>query len=83
MVDSQGVAQAYTRWLSGELRFAVILAFLGATFTEWIGIHAIFGAFLVGAAIGDSSHLREHTRVTIDHFVSFIFAKGEPGGTGN
>lgn len=66
--------QAYTRWPSGELSFAVILAFLGATFTEWIGIHAIFGAFLVGAAIGDSSHLREHTRVTIDHFVSFIFA---------
>ncbi|MBF0469159.1 MAG: cation:proton antiporter [Desulfamplus sp.] len=66
--------QAYTRWPGGELSFALILALFGASFTEWIGIHAIFGAFLVGAAIGDSSHLRERTRVTIDHFVSFIFA---------
>ncbi|MBF0228478.1 MAG: cation:proton antiporter [Desulfamplus sp.] len=66
--------QAYTRWPGGELSFAIVLALLGAAFTEWIGIHAIFGAFLVGAAIGDSSHLREHTRVIIDNFVSFIFA---------
>ena len=66
--------QAYTRWPGGEMSFALILALLGAAFTEWIGIHAILGAFLTGAAIGDSSHLRERTRVTIDHFVSFIFA---------
>jgi Kef-type K+ transport system membrane component KefB/mannitol/fructose-specific phosphotransferase system IIA component len=66
--------QAYTRWPGGELSFAVILSILGAAFTEWIGIHAIFGAFLVGAAVGDSSHLRERTRFTIAHFVSFIFA---------
>ncbi len=66
--------QAYTRWPGGELSFALILALLGAAFTEWIGIHAIFGSFLVGVAIGDSSHLRERTRVIIDQFVSFIFA---------
>ena len=66
--------QAYTRWPGGELSFAVILALLGAAFSELIGIHAIFGAFLVGAALGDSAHLRERTRFTIDHFVSFIFA---------
>jgi len=66
--------QAYTRWPAGELSFALILALLGAATTEWIGIHAIFGAFLVGAAVGDSIHLRECTRVTIDHFISFIFA---------
>lgn len=66
--------QAYTHWPAGELSFALILALLGAALAEWIGIHAIFGAFVVGAAIGDSSHLREHSRVTIDHFVSFIFA---------
>jgi Kef-type K+ transport system membrane component KefB/mannitol/fructose-specific phosphotransferase system IIA component (Ntr-type) len=66
--------QAYTRWPGGEMTFALVLGLLGAAFTEWIGIHAILGAFLVGAAIGDSSHLRERTRVTIEHFVSFIFA---------
>ncbi len=68
------VLQANTRWPGGELSFAVILALLGAAFTEWIGVHAVFGAFLVGLAIGDSSHLRERTRVTIDHFVASIFA---------
>jgi Kef-type K+ transport system membrane component KefB len=66
--------QAYTRWPGGVLSFALILALLGAAFTEWIGIHAIFGAFIVGVAVGDSSHLRERTRVIIDEFVSFIFA---------
>ncbi len=66
--------QAYTRWPGGELSFALILGMLGAACMEWIGIHAIFGAFLVGAAVGDSSHLRERTRATIEQFVSFIFA---------
>jgi mannitol/fructose-specific phosphotransferase system IIA component (Ntr-type) len=56
------------------LSFALVLALLGAAFTEWIGIHAIFGAFIIGVAVGDSSHLRERTRVIIDEFVSFIFA---------
>jgi len=66
--------QAYTHWPGGVLSFALTLAMLAAAFTEWIGIHAIFGSFLVGVAIGDSPHMREHTRVVIDQFVSFIFA---------
>jgi len=66
--------QAYTHWPGGELSFALILGLLGAAFTEWIGIHAIFGAFIAGVAIGDSSHLRERSRVVIGNFVSFIFA---------
>jgi mannitol/fructose-specific phosphotransferase system IIA component (Ntr-type) len=47
---------------------------MAAAFTEWIGIHAIFGTFLVGVALGDSRHLRVRTRATIEQFVSFIFA---------
>ncbi|MFA5700402.1 MAG: cation:proton antiporter [Desulfuromonas sp.] len=66
--------QAYTRWPGGELSFALILGLLGAAFTELIGIHAILGAFIVGVAIGDSSHLRERSRAIIGDFVSFIFA---------
>jgi Kef-type K+ transport system membrane component KefB/mannitol/fructose-specific phosphotransferase system IIA component len=65
---------AHTSWPGGILGFALALALFGAAFTEWIGVHAIFGAFLVGVALGDSSHLREQTRATIDRFVSFIFA---------
>ncbi len=66
--------QAYTHSPSGVLGYAFTMALLGAALTEWIGIHAIFGSFLVGIAIGDSSHLRERTRFIIDQFVSFIFA---------
>jgi mannitol/fructose-specific phosphotransferase system IIA component (Ntr-type) len=66
--------QAYTHWPGGVLGFAVTLALFGAAFTEFIGIHAIFGSFLVGVALGASSHLQERTRMMIDEFVSFIFA---------
>ncbi|MDP1994392.1 MAG: cation:proton antiporter, partial [Ignavibacteria bacterium] len=58
----------------GILNFILILGFLGAAFTEFIGIHAIFGAFIVGIAIGDSVHLKENTRQIIHQFVSNIFA---------
>jgi mannitol/fructose-specific phosphotransferase system IIA component (Ntr-type) len=66
--------QAHTSWPGGVLAFAFSIALLSAAFTEWVGVHAIFGAFLAGVAIGDSSHLREHTRTIINDFVSFIFA---------
>lgn len=66
--------QAHTSWPGGVLGMALSIALLGAAFTEWAGVHAIFGAFLAGVAIGDSSHLRNHTRTIISQFVSFIFA---------
>ena len=65
---------AHASWPGGVLGFALALGLLSAGFTEWIGVHAVFGAFLMGTAIGDSSHLREHTRTIIHQFVSFIFA---------
>lgn len=66
--------QAHTVWPGGVLGFALSAALFAAAFTESIGIHAIFGAFLFGVALGDSRHLRERTRATIDQFVSFFFA---------
>lgn len=62
--------QARLAWPTGVVGFAVILALFGAALTEWIGVHALFGAFLAGVALGDSSHLRERTRASIDQFVS-------------
>ncbi|MGL4513704.1 MAG: cation:proton antiporter [Lacipirellulaceae bacterium] len=66
--------QAHASWPGGVLGFALTGALLSATCTAMLGIHAIFGSFLFGIALGDSRHLREHTRATIDQFVSFIFA---------
>lgn len=58
----------------GVLNFILILGFLSAAFTEYIGIHAIFGAFIIGVAVGDSASLKESTREIIHQFVTNIFA---------
>jgi Kef-type K+ transport system membrane component KefB len=58
----------------GILSFSITLGFLGASFTEAIGIHAIFGAFIVGIALGDSIHMSKKTKEIIHDFVSNIFA---------
>ena len=65
-----------SRWSypGGVLGFVFVIALLCAAFTEWLGIHSIFGAFIAGVAIGDSHHLRERTRDTIHQFVTNIFA---------
>lgn len=64
----------FTSFPGGVLNFIFILGFLCAAFTEHIGIHAIFGAFIIGIAIGDSTHLKEETREMIHQFVTNIFA---------
>jgi Kef-type K+ transport system membrane component KefB len=66
--------QSHMTFPGGILGLAMSLALLAAALTEWIGIHAVFGSFLVGVAIGDSPELKEQTRQTILDFVSFIFA---------
>lgn len=66
--------QKYLTFPGGVLNFILIAGFIGAAFTEYIGIHAIFGAFIVGIAIGDSVHLKEETREIIYQFVTNIFA---------
>jgi Kef-type K+ transport system membrane component KefB len=52
----------------------LVLSFLGAAFTEYIGIHAVFGSFLVGVALGDSVHMTEKIKEIVHHFVTNIFA---------
>jgi mannitol/fructose-specific phosphotransferase system IIA component (Ntr-type) len=52
----------------------VAVALIAAAFTEWIGIHGLFGAFFVGIALGDSRHLNERTRFAFHQFISYFFA---------
>lgn len=66
--------QKYFVHPGGVLNFIFILGFLCAAFTEFIGVHAIFGAFIVGITIGDTAHLREKTREIVHQFVTNIFA---------
>lgn len=66
--------QAHFSWPGGVLAFVFSIGLFCAAFTEYIGIHSIFGAFIAGVAAGDSRHLRERTRDTIHQFINNIFA---------
>ena len=61
-------------WPGGLLSLSLALCFLAAAFTESIGIHAIFGAFIIGVALGDSEHLTERAKEILHQFINNIFA---------
>ena len=67
-------AQIILPWPTGVLTLALGVTLLCSAITQWIGIHAVFGAFLAGVMIGDSPHLRERTRETISEFTASVFA---------
>jgi Kef-type K+ transport system membrane component KefB/mannitol/fructose-specific phosphotransferase system IIA component (Ntr-type) len=56
------------------LAMVIILALFGAAATQAIGLHAIFGGFVVGLTVGGSSRINERTRVAIEDFVINVFA---------
>ncbi len=66
--------QAHFSWPGAVLVLVFVLAMLASAMTEWIGIHSIFGAFILGVAAGDSDRLTHRTRETIHQFISNIFA---------
>lgn len=61
-------------WPGGLLSLALALCFLAAAFTESIGIHAVFGAFIIGIALGDSEHMSERAKEIVHQFINNIFA---------
>lgn len=61
-------------WPGGVLSISLALCFLGGAFTEYIGIHAIFGAFIMGVALGDSEHFSERAKEIVHQFINNIFA---------
>jgi Kef-type K+ transport system membrane component KefB/mannitol/fructose-specific phosphotransferase system IIA component (Ntr-type) len=68
------ILQAHTTWPGGVLGFIFTLTMAGAAFTEYAGIHAVFGAFVIGIAIGESGHLRKRTSEHIHQIVTNVFA---------
>lgn len=61
-------------WPGGLLSLSLAVCFLAASFTEFIGIHAIFGAFIIGVAFGDSEYLTEKAKEILHQFINNIFA---------
>lgn len=68
------IFKKYLSWPGSALSVAMAFCFSAAFFTEFIGIHAIFGAFLMGIAFGDSVHFTEKEIDIIHEFVSNVFA---------
>ncbi len=58
----------------GTLSVGIVFCLLGAIFTEWLGLHAIFGAFMIGIAVGDSEHFSHRTKEMLHDIVTYIFA---------
>jgi Kef-type K+ transport system membrane component KefB len=58
-----------------RLTLAILMCSLlvSAIVTEWIGIHALFGSFLVGALIPSESRLAQRTTEQLDNLVGVLF----------
>ena len=61
-------------WPGGLLSLSMALCFTAAAFTEYIGIHSIFGAFIIGISLGDSANLSEKAKEIVHQFINNIFA---------
>jgi Kef-type K+ transport system membrane component KefB/mannitol/fructose-specific phosphotransferase system IIA component (Ntr-type) len=66
--------QAHTSWPGGILGFIFTLTLGSAAFAEFAGIHAVFGAFIIGISVGESTHLRKRTSEHIRSIVTNVFA---------
>ncbi len=60
-------------WPGGVLSISIVICFLSAALTEFIGIHAIFGSFIAGVALGDSTHMSERAKEIVHQFINNIF----------
>ena len=65
------VATRRLRTPDSELVLLVVVTLLCGAVTEWIGIHAVFGAFIAGVLFRQVPELRQET---IHRFESFVFA---------
>jgi Kef-type K+ transport system membrane component KefB/mannitol/fructose-specific phosphotransferase system IIA component len=55
------------------LSLVILLALFGAAATHAIGLHAVFGGFVVGLTVG-AARVKERTRMVIEDFVVNVFA---------
>jgi Kef-type K+ transport system membrane component KefB/mannitol/fructose-specific phosphotransferase system IIA component len=56
------------------LSLVILLSLFGAAATQAIGLHAVFGGFVVGLTVGGSKRVKERTRFAIEDFVLNVFA---------
>src|SRR6202012_1402621 len=67
------IAQKYLK-IGRVITLAICLCFTGAIVTEYLGVRAVFGAFLVGVAIGDSPYFTDRHKLILHQFTVNIIA---------
>ena len=58
----------------GTIGVVIGLGLVSASFTQFVGIHGLFGAFLLGAALGGSPNLQTENREAISKVISHFLA---------
>ena len=66
--------KSYMPWPGAFLGITTILILLAAACAEAIGIHAVFGAFLVGLAFAQNFEKRDNAHEMVYQFVMYFFA---------
>lgn len=66
--------QSRPTWPNGFIGVTSVIVLLAAAMAEAIGIHAVFGAFLVGVALAQTSDRRHEAHEMVHHFVMSFFA---------
>jgi Kef-type K+ transport system membrane component KefB len=60
-------------WRSENLAGALVIAIASSLATEWIGVHALFGAFFAGVVIRKTPQFVESARRTIEPLTLILF----------
>lgn len=66
--------KSHLPWPGSFLGITTVLILLAAACSELIGIHAVFGAFLVGLAFSQNLEKRDEAHEMIYQFVMYLFA---------
>ena len=56
------------------ITLAICLCFISAIITEYLGVRGVFGAFLMGVAVGDSEYFTERHKLILHQFTVNIIA---------
>ncbi len=68
------IIKKYISGSSGVVAFSIMLCLLGSLFTQYIGVHSIFGAFIIGIAVGNAEHFTHESKEIIHQFTTSFFA---------
>jgi Kef-type K+ transport system membrane component KefB len=67
-------AKGHVSWPTGLIALTTLVILVAGSLSEWLGIHAFLGAFLVGAALGGNNAEENEAHEIISHFVLSFFA---------